>query len=81
MYIVQDYKYEIQEIMIKQEDLNDLAEWISVTEEKVKQFYDLVERLKAYFDELNENNAVAEKIDCKKTVSSQEWKKDPRSKG
>ena len=81
MYIVQDYKYEIQEIMIKQEDLNDLAEWISVTEEKVKQFYDLVERLKAYFDELNEKNAVAEKIDYKKTVSSQEWKKDSRSKG
>ena len=52
--------------MIKQEDLNDLAEWISVTEEKVTQFFDLVERLKAYFDELNEKNAVAEKIDCKK---------------
>ena len=66
--------------MIKQEDLNDLAEWISVTEEKVTQFYDLVERLKVYFDELNKKNAVAEKIDCKKTVSSQEWKKDSRSK-
>lgn len=80
MHIIQDQKYEVQEIMIKQEDLNDLAEWISVTEEKVTQFYDLVERLKVYFDELNKKNAVAEKIDCKKTVSSQEWKKDSRSK-
>lgn len=67
--------------MIKQEDLNDLVEWISVTEEKVTLFYNLIERLKAYFDELNEKNAVAEKTDCKKTVSSQEWKKDSRSKG
>ena len=41
MVIIQDLKYEVQEIMIEEGDLNSLGEWIGTTEEKMMQFYHL----------------------------------------
>ena len=46
----QDLKYEIKEVLINEDELNALNEWINVTEEKMTLFYDLVENIYGMFE-------------------------------
>ena len=46
----QDLKYEIKEVTINEDDLNELDEWINITEEKMTLFYDLVENIQSMFE-------------------------------
>ena len=58
---------EVQEIMTKEEDVNVLIKWISVTDEKTTRFHELVETRKARFDESYQKNVPAKK-------NIEEWK-------
>ena len=68
--------------MTEEEDPNALDKWISVTGEKMARFYDLVEKVIPYFNELHTRRELVQKrrkkIGCKKIVASEEWKKNSR---
>ena len=53
--------------MTKEEDVNVLIKWISVTDEKTTRFHELVETRKARFDESYQKNVPAKK-------NIEEWK-------
>ena len=74
---IRDKNYEVQEKMIDNNVEDKIVdEWVNITSEKMERYYELVDRLKGYLEDLRKEKEtkIRKKMRCKKRGSKQERK-------